>query len=153
MNNQSKPENQTLCCSNCLHFNDSKNDYGERWAFCEFYGVEIPKIPDLACAKRNSLVRHLTRDGVVIKAMQLTKIPHIKDMLNSRSIVGVEKYGVTLEEANLSKYRLSQHALEELTDCANYLVAADDVELARKAVELAELVYMKMDRLQTVTID
>jgi hypothetical protein len=45
----------------------------------------------------------------------------IKTMLNERSLVGIEKYGTTLQEAKLSKEQVLQHAVEELLDCANYL--------------------------------
>ena len=85
----------------------------------------------------------MTRDAVVIKAMGLTKYQSIIDMLNSRSMVGVKKYGVTLEKANLSKEQLLQHALEELTDCANYFVAAEEIEWAKKIIQIAEITYLK----------
>ncbi len=85
----------------------------------------------------------MTRDAVVIKAMGLTKMHVIKDLLSQRSIVGIKKYGVTLEEANLSKERLLQHALEELTDCANYFVAAEEIEWAEKIIQIAEITYLK----------
>lgn len=42
-------------------------------------------------------------------------------MLNERSLVGIEKYGTTLEHAILSKEQVLQHAVEEFLDAANYL--------------------------------
>lgn len=42
-------------------------------------------------------------------------------LLHQRSQVGIAKYGVTLAEANLSERALTQHALEEALDLANYL--------------------------------
>ena len=41
--------------------------------------------------------------------------------LLERSKVGVEKYGTTLEDANLDKKETVQHAIEEVLDLANYL--------------------------------
>ncbi len=41
--------------------------------------------------------------------------------LLERSKIGVEKYGTTLSDANLSQNELIQHALEESLDLSNYL--------------------------------
>lgn len=46
-----------------------------------------------------------------------------RDLLN-RSKVGIKKYGVTLNEANLKLSEWLQHAYEECLDQANYLKAA-----------------------------
>lgn len=43
--------------------------------------------------------------------------------LIEREQVGVQKYGVTLTDANLSRGELLQHAREEALDLANYLMA------------------------------
>lgn len=45
----------------------------------------------------------------------------IKAMLNNRSLLGIAKYGTTLQEAVLTKEQVLQHAVEELLDAANYL--------------------------------
>lgn len=69
-----------------------------KWAFHETYllGVEDSK----------------SKDSVVETNRQL---------LLDRSNVGIQKYGVTLEKANLSEEAILQHALEEALDLANYL--------------------------------
>lgn len=54
----------------------------------------------------------ISRDAVVERNRQL---------LLQRSDVGIDKYGVTLENAGLSKKQILQHALEEALDLANYL--------------------------------
>lgn len=46
-----------------------------------------------------------------------------RQLLLDRSRVGVAKYGTTLESAGLSHAELTQHALEEALDLANYLQA------------------------------
>lgn len=46
-----------------------------------------------------------------------------RKLLLDRSNVGVEKYGTTLEDANLAAPALVQHALEEALDMSNYLQA------------------------------
>lgn len=47
-----------------------------------------------------------------------------RELLLQRSLLGIRKYGVTLESAGLSHRALLQHALEEALDLANYLQAA-----------------------------
>ncbi len=54
-----------------------------------------------------------------------------RELLLSRSKVGIEKYGVTLASAGLSKRELLTHALQESLDLANYLQA----ELQRSDAE------------------
>lgn len=44
-------------------------------------------------------------------------------LLLQRSQVGIKKYGVALDDANLSQPQLVQHMLEELLDGANYAQA------------------------------
>lgn len=44
-------------------------------------------------------------------------------LLHQRSQVGIRKYGVTLENAGLSRRELMTHALEEVLDLANYIQA------------------------------
>lgn len=44
-----------------------------------------------------------------------------RELLLRRSTVGIKKYGVTLENSNLSEEAILQHALEEALDLANYL--------------------------------
>lgn len=46
-----------------------------------------------------------------------------RKMLLDRSNVGIDKYGATLDDANLAAPALVQHALEEALDLANYLQA------------------------------
>lgn len=46
-----------------------------------------------------------------------------RKLLLDRSNVGIEKYGVTLEQSGLSVREFAQHALEESLDHANYLQA------------------------------
>jgi hypothetical protein len=46
---------------------------------------------------------------------------HIETMLNERSLVGIVKYGTTLQDADLSKEQVLEHAVEKLLDAANYL--------------------------------
>lgn len=45
----------------------------------------------------------------------------VRELLLSRSQVGIKKYGVTLATAELSEEEILQHALEEALDLANYL--------------------------------
>lgn len=45
----------------------------------------------------------------------------IQTVLNNRSLIGIAKYETTLQDADLSKDQVLQHAVEELLDCANYL--------------------------------
>jgi hypothetical protein len=54
-----------------------------------------------------------------------------RELLLSRSKVGIEKYGVTLAGSGLSKRELLTHALQESLDLANYLQA----ELQRSEAE------------------
>lgn len=46
-----------------------------------------------------------------------------RELLLSRSQVGIRKYGVTLRDANLTERELLVHALQESLDLANYLQA------------------------------
>lgn len=46
-----------------------------------------------------------------------------REMLLQRSIVGINKYGVTLDKSGLNERQLVVHALEEALDLANYLQA------------------------------
>lgn len=48
--------------------------------------------------------------------------------LIEREQVGIQKYGTTLSEANLSRGELLQHAREEALDLANYLLAEQHKE-------------------------
>src|SRR5574343_552616 len=48
---------------------------------------------------------------------------YLSEQLDKRSLVGIEKYGTTLQDANLTKDELLQHALEECLDLINYLEA------------------------------
>ncbi len=48
----------------------------------------------------------------------------VREMLLQRSNVGIKKYGVTTDEANLQLRDWLQHALEETIDKAVYLMAA-----------------------------
>lgn len=58
--------------------------------------------------------------------IQLPSAPIQKnmDLLAQRELVGLDKYGVTLGDANLSHAALLQHGLEEALDLANYLQAS-----------------------------
>lgn len=47
-----------------------------------------------------------------------------REMLLQRSIIGVKKYGLTLDNSSLSQQAFLKHALEETLDLANYLQAA-----------------------------
>lgn len=44
-------------------------------------------------------------------------------LLHKRSQVGIQKYGVTLDEGRYGEREILQHALEEALDLANYLQA------------------------------
>ena len=46
-----------------------------------------------------------------------------RQLLLDRSNVGIDKYGVTLQNSGLGHRALLQHALEEALDLANYLQA------------------------------
>lgn len=48
----------------------------------------------------------------------------VRQMLLQRSNVGIKKYGVTTDEADLPLRQWLQHALEETLDNAVYLMAA-----------------------------
>lgn len=59
----------------------------------------------------------------------MTKSPDVnveknRELLLQRSIVGLEKYGVTTENNPLALKQWLRHALEEALDLANYLQAA-----------------------------
>lgn len=47
-----------------------------------------------------------------------------RELLLQRSIVGLQKYGVTTSDSKISVRDWLQHALEEALDLANYLQAA-----------------------------
>ena len=44
-----------------------------------------------------------------------------RELLLQRSVVGLHKYGVTVNDNPLSRRQWLQHALEEALDLANYL--------------------------------
>ena len=44
-----------------------------------------------------------------------------RELLLQRSVVGLQKYGVTVNDNRLSRRQWLQHALEEALDLANYL--------------------------------
>jgi len=44
-----------------------------------------------------------------------------RELLLQRSVVGLQKYGVTVNDNPLSRRQWLQHALEEALDLANYL--------------------------------
>jgi len=51
-------------------------------------------------------------------------VKEVREDLLKRSKVGIEKYGVTLADANLKLSEWLQHAYEECLDQANYLKCA-----------------------------
>lgn len=57
-----------------------------------------------------------------------------RELLLQRSIVGLQKYGVTTCKANLTQKEWLRHALEEALDLANYLQA----EISRAEAEESE---------------
>jgi len=48
-------------------------------------------------------------------------VESVREMLLQRSIVGLQKYGVTTEQNNLSLLQWLQHLQEELCDAAIYI--------------------------------
>jgi hypothetical protein len=71
---------------------------------------------DEVIAIQNSILAFANRLNVPIKPFKPIAI-----RLNERSLVGIEKYKTTLQEADLSQNSVLQHAVEELLDAANYL--------------------------------
>ena len=61
--------------------------------------------------KAIKLLKEAKDDVVILNCIELLE----------RSKIGVEKYGTTLSNANLSQKQLIQHALEESLDLSNYL--------------------------------
>ena len=61
--------------------------------------------------KAIELLKEAKDDVVILNCIELLQ----------RSQIGVEKYGTTLSEADLSQNELIQHALEESLDLSNYL--------------------------------
>ena len=61
--------------------------------------------------KAIELLKESKDDVVILNCIELLE----------RSKIGVEKYGTTLSNANLSQKQLIQHALEESLDLSNYL--------------------------------
>lgn len=51
---------------------------------------------------------------------------NVEELLQ-RSIVGKEKYNITLEESNQSKEEFLQHLIEEMLDGANYAQKLKDL--------------------------
>ena len=67
-----------------------------------------------------------TRVGLVRKDVLIAEdavVEANRELLLQRSMVGINKYGVTLFNSNLGRRELLQHALEEALDLANYLQA------------------------------
>lgn len=64
--------------------------------------------------------------SVVIKRSPDGNVEAVREMLLSRSIVGLAKYGVTTERGDLSLGDWLQHLQEELLDAAVYVQAAKD---------------------------
>lgn len=62
--------------------------------------------------------------SVVIKSSPDGNVEAVREMLLSRSIVGLMKYGVTTERGDLSLGDWLQHLQEELLDAAVYVQAA-----------------------------
>ncbi|MGA0197532.1 MAG: hypothetical protein ACO3NK_00105 [Prochlorotrichaceae cyanobacterium] len=54
----------------------------------------------------------LTNDPIVQKVVE---------QINTRSLVGIEKYGTTLDREDLSVYDWLTHLQQELMDAVNYL--------------------------------
>jgi hypothetical protein len=54
----------------------------------------------------------LTNDPIVQKVVE---------QINTRSLVGIEKYGTTLDREDLSIYDWLTHLQQELMDAVNYL--------------------------------
>ncbi len=52
----------------------------------------------------------------------------VRAKLSARAAVGLDKYGVTLDAAGLSRLELLVHAQQEAMDLANYLQALIDLE-------------------------
>lgn len=63
----------------------------------------------------NGMVRMTSQDAIVEKN---------REMLLQRSIVGIRKYGITLDKQTFPLKRWLQLALEECLDQANYLQGA-----------------------------
>lgn len=63
----------------------------------------------------SEIIKGKTTDTIVLSVM---------DDLNSRSIVGIKKYGVTLDREDLKASDWLQHSLEETLDNALYLKKA-----------------------------
>ena len=80
----------------------------------------------------------LTTDTVVLKVMALTDNEQIKADLNRRSLIGIEKYGTTLDKSGLTNVQFFDHAYEELLDAANYMQAIGLDPLASDLLEWAK---------------
>lgn len=78
------------------YYSRGYDQYGTIW---ECYSVDLSPIPDKL-------------DAVVEKN---------RELLLQRSQVGIKKYGVTLDTAEINEEEILQHALEEALDFANYL--------------------------------
>ena len=77
--------------------------------------IERDEALDLAQPREHTYsVQVVSRDAVVEANRKL---------LLERSNVGIDKYGVTLEQSGLTQRQFIQHALEETLDLANYLQA------------------------------
>lgn len=70
-----------------------------------------------------------------------------RELLLQRSIVGLQKYGVTTDKANLTQKEWLHHALEEALDLANYLQA----EISR--AEEQEVREEKLKEFKQILID
>lgn len=64
------------------------------------------------CHDSKKIIDFTTKDTVVLSVME---------DLNQRSLVGIGKYGTTLDREDLSMLDFLQHAYEECLDQANYL--------------------------------
>ena len=55
----------------------------------------------------------------------------IVDMIRSRAVLGLDKYGVTVDRTDLTTEQWIQHAIEEMLDGAQYLYRIKQ-ELAKR---------------------
>ena len=80
------------------------------------------------------------------------------DELIDRERVGLNKYGVTLDKANLSHVELLQHAKEEALDLANYLETAKrNSQMERQnyleLLEVFNYAFRRMEQAQCFSCD
>jgi hypothetical protein len=101
------------------------------------YNPDLPMAPGMKAQflELRDRFEEQEREGLAVVKSPDANVELNRELLLQRSMVGLQKYGVTTERTDLTPAQWAQHAIEEALDFANYLQA-----LKRNLEDVRELI-------------